>query len=671
MKTNLSTLVFSSMFVAGLIWPAMESMAQGKCISQTAVSGLKSHLAFETLPIGAVKPRGWLRDWATLAANGITGHLDERSPVFSESWKGTAYTARGAMPDGTGWPLEQGAYWLDGAIRLAYIMDDQALIAKVKKQLDPIVDGVLAGGESFIYWCPDTILKNNFNNWAHSHLGRALVAYYSATRNPRVLQALVKVYSLYQPPALPDNFERVSGVVNLDPLLDTYLTSGEPAILAPALEYARSPDYRNTITSWSDGKFKPGHDVIYYEHIRVPAVMYQITGDPKDLAATVKAVRWQDDKHMLPIGVSSGEEWHAGIGSVRNVESCNVVASIWTYLTLLRTTGDGEWPDRIERAFFNAGPAPIARDFQTMSYYQSANRFSATVPGERPYNPGQGESPYLFEPLGHPVLCCVGNINRLIPNYVMHMWMRTRDGGVAASLYGPSEVRTAVGNNVPVTITSETAYPFEETVRITVQPDNETEFPLYLRIPAWSGKPQLTINGKKFALPAAVHSFAKLTRKWKAGDKLEIRFPMTPHVIEGRETPYPAVPYFDKSPRSIAHQRDIASPFASVYYGPLLFALPIRDVTPNQEASGAKFGYALEPSCKITVTRNQMPAKWDWSLDSAPVRLTVVAQEFDWQPTDKQPMPSEAIMGGRPEKIELVPYGVTKFRVSMFPVAVK
>ena len=38
--------------------------------------------AFLPLPPGAVIPKGWLRDWAVAAANGITGHLDEHSSTF-------------------------------------------------------------------------------------------------------------------------------------------------------------------------------------------------------------------------------------------------------------------------------------------------------------------------------------------------------------------------------------------------------------------------------------------------------------------------------------------------------------------------------------------------------------------------------------------------------------
>ena len=74
--------------------------------------------AFLPLAARRVEPAGWLRDWAVAARDGITGHLDEYHPTFRDGWKGVPIDAPGAEPDGTGWPLEQCAYWLDGALRL-------------------------------------------------------------------------------------------------------------------------------------------------------------------------------------------------------------------------------------------------------------------------------------------------------------------------------------------------------------------------------------------------------------------------------------------------------------------------------------------------------------------------------------------------------------------------
>ena len=62
-----------------------------------------------------------------------------------------------------------------------------------------------------------------------------------------------------------------------------------------------------------------------------------------------------------------------------------------------------------------------------------------------------------------------------------------------------------------------------------------------------------------------------------------------------------------------------------------------------------------------------MPSHWDWPL-AAPLVLRVAAQAFDWKPTETQALPKQPVSGKQAETIRLVPYGCTKFRISMFPV---
>ncbi|MCX5677107.1 MAG: hypothetical protein NTX87_19130, partial [Planctomycetota bacterium] len=131
--------------------------------------------ALVALPPGAVEPAGWLRDWALAARDGITGKLDERHATFRDGWKGIRINSTGAEADGTGWPIEQCAYWLDGALRLGLVLHDEPLLRRIKARLDPIVDGVNGGSKSFIYWKKE-MRPQGFNGWAHSHMGRALVA---------------------------------------------------------------------------------------------------------------------------------------------------------------------------------------------------------------------------------------------------------------------------------------------------------------------------------------------------------------------------------------------------------------------------------------------------------------------------------------------------------------
>ena len=639
-------------------------------------------MAFLPLPPGAVEPEGWLRDWAQAAREGITGHLDEWNPTFADGWKGIPIKAPGAKPDGTGWPIEQSAYWLDGALRLGLVLHDEALIRKIRARLDPVVDGVNKAdfGTSFIYWKkgykPQTEGWEGFDSWAHSQMGRALVALYQGTGDKRVLDALVKVYADF-----PTNMGRinlggggVTGLCNLDPMLETYSLSGDRRILERALKAIEQPDVAKGIQGWTEGRLTPGHMVIFYENIRLPAVVYPWSGNPLHLRATISAFKWLDEQHMLPYGVTSGEEFGSGIGAFRKTETCDVTAMLLSTSWMYRIQGNGDWGDRMERAFFNAGAAPVARDFQTMCYYQSPNRLSSdSLPGEQPNAPGKGA--IRFQRLGHEVLCCVGAVNRIIPNYIIHMWMATQDNGLAATLYGPCKVTALAGDGVPVKISTTTDYPFGETIRLKVEPEKDVAFPLYLRIPGWCTKARIMVNGTRVTPTPDSKGFAKIARIWGKGDIIEILFPMEPQVVCGYETEWPSAnrKYFNFMPESVFQPRRL--PYASVLCGPLLFALPIPDVDPNTPVADAKWRYALDTDAAgrtagITMERKPMPSHWNWPLD-APFVLKAPVRAFDWQPSDAQALPEKPVTGTASETVRLVPYGCTKFRISMFPVTAR
>ncbi|MEI7899820.1 MAG: beta-L-arabinofuranosidase domain-containing protein [bacterium] len=630
--------------------------------------------AFLPLPIGAIEPQAWLRDWAVSAREGITGHLDEWHPVFADGWKGRQINAPNAKPDGTGWPLEQSAYWLDGALRLGLVLHDEALIKKIRARLDPVVDGVnrADADSSFIYWI-NNFKPQGFDSWAHSQMGRALVALYQGTGEKRVLDALVKVYAAYEGDLhLPPGSADVSGLCNLDAMLETYSFSGDRRILDRALKAITEPAVAQEFKAWETGQVVPGHMVILYEDIRLPAIVYPWTGDEHLLQATLGAGKWLDEQHMLPYGVPSGEEYASGIGAFRKTETCDVTAMLLTSSWLYRICGDGDWGDRMERAFFNAAAAPIARDFQTLSYYQSPNRLrSDSLPAPQPNCPGANG--ILFHKLGCPqVLCCVGAVNRIIPNYIIHMWMATRDNGLAATLYGPSTVSALVGDGVPVKVSATTDYPFGETIRMTVEPSRNAAFPLYLRIPGWCRNARVAVNGSEVPVTRDNKGFVRIARTWTKNDRVELKLPMNPQVIRGYETDVPPANRNYFGYRGQEYFQPVRRPYASVLLGPLLFALPVADVDPNTPAADAKWQYALATDATahdagITVERRPMPAHWDWPLN-APVRLQAPVQSFDWQPTDYQSLPAKPVAGNASVTVQLVPYGCTKFRISMFPV---
>jgi benzoyl-CoA reductase subunit C len=61
------------------------------------------------------------------------------------------------------------------------------------------------------------------------------------------------------------------------------------------------------------------------------------------------------------------------------------------------------------------------------------------------------------------------------------MWMASNDNGLVLVSYGPSIVKARAGKGVNVTITEDTEYPFRGFVKLTVDPDKPSRFPIYLR----------------------------------------------------------------------------------------------------------------------------------------------------------------------------------------------
>ncbi len=141
--------------------------------------------AFYLLPLGAVRPAGWLERQMQIQANGLSGHLDETwADVGSNSgWLG-----------GTGESWERGPYFLDGLVPLAYLLDDARLMAMAKKYFDwtltHLAASVMIGPASNNDWWPRMVML------------KALAQYQEATGDPRVIPVLSR-YFAYQLSELP------------------------------------------------------------------------------------------------------------------------------------------------------------------------------------------------------------------------------------------------------------------------------------------------------------------------------------------------------------------------------------------------------------------------------------------------------------------------------------
>ncbi|MCR4411231.1 MAG: glycoside hydrolase family 127 protein [Thermoguttaceae bacterium] len=620
------------------------------------------------LPPGAVEPAGWLRDWCLAARDGYTGHMDEVHIEFRRAWAAdhTMTGERLNWPKGA-WPYEGGGYWFDGLVRLGYALRDDGLVEQARKRFDVVVTRMNPNSIVFLWW----LNKNNPDDakaitcdggwpiWASGLLGRGMAAYYAGSKDKRVLEALEAAY------AGDRNWLRLpGGMSSVWPALETYTWTGNRRIAealsaifskdAPAQGVAPPPwgRYRRMPND------KPGaeaneHGVVFLESTTPWALGYLWTGNREFLDVTLAWHDLLEREAMQPSGVPVMDEYWGPTGAFRGTETCDVAGYLWSQIVLLSVSGQGRMADRAERAFFNAGPATVARDFRTHVYFQSPNR---VVDNSPPCPHGPGASGCSYKPF-HMPLCCTAALNRIVPNYVMHMWMATCDNGLAAAHYGPCKVTALAADRVPVEIACHTEYPFGEVIEMGVKPAREATFPLSFRIPGWCKNAELSVNGSRIEAVPDARGFVRVERLWKAGDTVRLRFPMAARVTTGRD------------------RNAQGAPYASVSYGPLLFALPIADTQgPNAPDPGAKWNYALDglgekPQAEVRVERKPMPTPWNWPLAS-PVVLRARAVAIDWNPDPKAPrLPAEPMAkADQTEPITLVPYGCTKFRVSMFPV---
>jgi hypothetical protein len=641
--------------------------------------------AFLPLPPGAVEPAGWLRDWCLAARDGFTGHMDEYDAEFKRAWAPDhQMTGEGLFWYKGAWPYEGGGYWFDGLARLGYALHDESLIQQAQRRLLAVADHMNTNGLLFLWWLDRNDLDDRkavtaalegWPLWACGLLGRAMTGFYAGSGDRRILEALEKAYA-----SDPDGLRWITGSMsNPWPAFDTYAWTGNPGIAA-ALDAMFKGGEAKLVPSLNRYRhapeLKPGtavdnaHVVEFLESTTPWAVAYLWTGETRYLEA---AIGWHDLLErvaMQPHGVPVSDEWYGPTGAFRGSETCDVAGYVWSQVSLLHGTGEGRMADRLERAFFNAGPATVSRDFKPHVYFQSPNRFANLSP-DFPHGPRAEGGTYQRK---HSPLCCTAALNRIVPWYVMHLWMATYDNGLAATCYGPCQVSALVANRVPVLITCKTDYPFNETIEISVQPAREAAFPLDFRIPGWCAAPMLSVNGSAIAVEPNAKGFARVSRTWQPGDTVRLHLPMTATVRIGRDASSNA-PYYGvhRATRVTIPEADSTRgvPYASVSYGPLLFALPIPDTTDaNTPDPSARWKFALdvqEPG--LTVERAAMPDRWDWPL-TTPLKLEANAFAIDWNPDPNTPrlppLPAARLIS--PERVTLVPYGCTKFRISMFPI---
>ena len=94
------------------------------------------------------------------------------------------------------------------------------------------------------------------------------------------------------------------------------------------------------------------------------------------------------------------------------------------------------------------------------------------------------------------------------------------------NLYGDNKLNTKLLDRSALRLRQDTQYPWDGSVRITLEACKSEPFEIRLRIPEWAEGSAVRINGKDSGTRVEPGSFAVIKRRWKADDVVELNMPM-------------------------------------------------------------------------------------------------------------------------------------------------
>jgi hypothetical protein len=609
------------------------------------------------LPIGAVRPAGWLRRQLELQNAGFHGHLTEISTFLKKDGNAWLdYTGKGT----NGW--EEVPYWLKGFANCAFLLDDQPHLAEARVWIEGILrsqqpDGWLGPGDGRTGICTD--LKGRDDLWPNMVALFCLQSFHEQTGDARVIPAVTRYLQYLQ--GVPEEklltgyWPSMRGGDLLFSVYWLYNRTGDAWLLELAQKvHRKTARWDQDVINW--------HNVNVAQAFREPTVYWQQTGDPNHLTGADR--NWSKVRELygqVPGGMFGGDEnARPGYHSPRQaIETCGIAEEMLSDELLLGITGNPVWADRCENVAFNTFPAAFTADMKALRYLTAPNQPQSDRASKEP-GIENGSNMFEMDPNDHR--CCQHNAGHGWPYFTQHTWFATPGNGLAAVLYAPSVVTARVGDGTEIRIAEETWYPFEDTVTFKLMPAKPVQFPLLLRLPGWCAKPELKVNGKPVATAAQPSSYLRIEREWVKGDVVQLKFPMKTRVRTWEKN----------------------QGFATVERGPLTYSLKITedyrrsggtDTWPAWEIFPASpWNYALVLSAKFEVVQRKWPAdNQPFAADAVPVQIKAKGRRVpEWKLDLKglvgevQPGPVRTVQPA--ETITLIPMGAARLRIAAFPV---
>lgn len=589
-----------------------------------------------------LKPQGWIKRQLEIQAEGLSGNLHKIWPdVRDSAWIGG---------NREGW--ERVPYWLDGYIPLAYLLQDEEMIATVKRYVDAIVSAQEDDG----WICPcEKDKREKYDTWAIQLLCKVLKVYYDCSGDERIPEVIYKVlknyYELLKSGEIKlftwAKYRWFESFISLNFLYEKYQEDWIKDLAKIIKE--QGFDYNTTTEKWK----KPSHRWVLNTHIvnmtmmlKSEAVSHELLGEKyTDNAEKLRLIL--DKYNGTAFEGFTGDEVLSGLDPTKGTECCAVVEQMYSYEEIFAHTGDNKWLERLEVLGFNALPATLSEDMWTHQYVQQVNQVACQK--TMIMAPWSTNGPYAHTFGLEPNFgCCTANFNQGWPKFALSAFMH-KDDTIINAVMLPS-ILSDNGINIKL----ETNYPFENKMHYKV--NTEKDFNFVIRIPSFAKN--VKVNGESV-------NAKDLEIAIKQGEtEIDVEFTATPFLKERPNNLY------------------------TLQMGSLLFSVPIKFEKEMREYTKKgverkfpycdyqfipqtpwNYGFADENLEIVNKKVGEIP----FSLENPPIAIKANMQQINWglkfpyrSVARKTPKSTTPI--SRVQEIELYPYGCCKLRMTEMPI---
>ncbi|MFA5326408.1 MAG: glycoside hydrolase family 127 protein [Prolixibacteraceae bacterium] len=420
------------------------------------------------------------------------------------------------------------------------------------RTIDPLHPHKWSGNER---WVQESVLSHELYN--SGHLFEAASAHYQATGKRNFLDIALKNADLLDQVFGPGKRNDAPGheIVEMG-LVKLYRITGEKKYLDLAKFFIDSRGKENDPKKAYSQDHKPlvdqdeavGHAVRAGYLYSGVADVAALTGDSAYLAAIDKIWDNMVSKKLYITGGIGARHQGEAFGDNYELpnltaynETCAAIANVYWNYRMFLLHGDAKYIDVLERSLYNGVISGIGLDGKTFFY---PNPLECDMHFK--FNSGEtlDRQPWF------DCSCCPTNICRFLASVPGYIYAQGNNS-LYVNLFAQSSSTLQLNKKLPVTISQETKYPWDGQVKISVSPENTSQFALCLRIPGWAENQvvpsnlysfitpetdsvSVTINGEKFQFKTE-KGYAVIDREWKQGDVVNYNIPMSIRRVEANK----------------------------------------------------------------------------------------------------------------------------------------